>query len=106
MVAVERIALAPHPVSLRPEVTAIELEAGSGELLARALEVCGAALIACGVERSRVGRVIVAGGAARLPFVRAALANYFERDIEAPVPDELVVAGAARRGASVIRFAS
>jgi xylulokinase len=53
-------------------------------------------------EGVRVGRVLLIGGAARSPAVRAVAAGLFGVPVEVPEPAEYVARGAARQAAWVL----
>jgi molecular chaperone DnaK len=88
------------PLDLRLEITRADFEAMCGELVERSLAVVEETLGAAGVPKERVGRIILTGGLARIPVVRAALARFFQRELDQAVhPDEAICLGAAVKGA-------
>jgi molecular chaperone HscA len=65
-------------------------------LVLRTIRACRRAVRDAGVEVGAVDNVVLVGGATRVPLVRAAVRDYFERDPLADIdPDTVVAVGAA-----------
>ena len=83
-------------VTWRHRMTRPELEWAALPIVERTLKVCEGALAAAGVDAGAIDRVILVGGATRMPMVARKVEQFFGR---APVvsinPDEVVALGAA-----------
>jgi molecular chaperone DnaK len=82
-------------VDLRYRLARAELETLSADLLERIAEPCGAALRQAGIGPADVGELVVCGGMAHVPAVRARIEAIFEQPAQ-PLgsPQEAVVLGA------------
>jgi molecular chaperone DnaK len=95
---------AKGPIDLHVELTRERFEHLCDGLIKRSLAVVAKALANTGLEARDVGQVILTGGSTRIPKVRAAVADFFDRDVGTHVnPDEAVVLGAAVQGALLAR---
>jgi molecular chaperone DnaK len=96
----ERGALATWRFSM----TRTELERASLALVQRTFQVCQQALDAAGVSSSELDRVVLVGGATRMPMVAREVERFFGR---APIvkinPDEVVALGASIQAALLDR---
>jgi molecular chaperone DnaK len=88
----------------RFRMTRRELEGASIALVERTFKVCQQALDAAGVQPSELDRVVLVGGATRMPMVGRQVEQFFGR---APIvrinPDEVVALGAAIQAALLDR---
>lgn len=92
--------------SLRWEfrMTRHELERASLALVERTFKVCQQALDAAGVQQSGLDRVILVGGATRMPLVARKVEQFFGRSPIVRInPDEVVALGAAIQAALLDR---
>lgn len=88
------------------EVTRAEFEALAEPLLARVRFPIERALRDARVDPDRVSRVILAGGASRMPMFRRLIARLFRRlPLQTINPDEVVAHGAAIRAGMLMRDA-
>jgi molecular chaperone DnaK (HSP70) len=73
------------------------------DLIQRTFKVCDEALQQAGVIARDLDGVILVGGPTRLPFVRAAVRDYFQQEPKAGVdPDQVVALGAAIQAATLV----
>jgi len=83
-------------VSWRFRMTRPELEWASLSIVERALTVCQGALAAAGLVPSQIDRIILVGGATRMPLVARKVEQFFGRAPTVRInPDEVVALGAA-----------
>lgn len=76
------------------------LESLAAPLIAQTLESCGRALEDAALSVSDIQEVLMVGGQTRMPSIRQAVCNFFEREPNISVnPDEVVALGAAVQGA-------
>ncbi|MEM7682481.1 MAG: Hsp70 family protein [Planctomycetota bacterium] len=87
----------PEPVSIR--VTRDKLEALLRPWIDRTLNHCRSCLTSAGLEVSDIDRVVLVGGSTRIPAVRRAVGDFFDREpYTALDPDRVVALGAAVQG--------
>ncbi len=88
--------------SLERRLGATEFAALMNDLVQRTFKVCDEALQQAGVVARDLDGVILVGGPTRLPTIRAAVAEYFQREPKTDVdPDRVVAMGAAIHAASL-----
>jgi molecular chaperone DnaK len=76
------------------------LEELTGDLVERTLERCRTTLTDAGIAPQDIDRLVLVGGLAHMPRVRAAVEHFFDRGAYAGVsPEEAVVTGACIAGA-------
>ena len=106
VLCVDAIVRSPRPVDLRHRIDRASFARLCRQLLERAVIVWRRTVAEAGVAPGAIGRVLLVGGVARLPFVGAGLAELLGRDVDIPAaPDEAVAIGAALRAATIIRRA-
>jgi molecular chaperone DnaK len=89
--------------SIRRTLTTEEFWALTSDLVVRTFKVCDEALQEAGIVASDLDGVILVGGPTRLPGIRKAVAEYFQREPRHDVdPDEVVAMGAAIHAASLV----
>ncbi|WP_018936601.1 Fe-S protein assembly chaperone HscA [Thioalkalivibrio sp. ALJ24] len=67
-------------------------------LLDRTLEACGQVLTDAGLARDAIDEVVLVGGSTRMPAVREAVQEFFDREPRAGIdPDRVVAIGAAQQ---------
>jgi len=90
-------------LSIERRLDAQELGALVHDLMQRTFKVCDEALQQAGVVARDLDGVILVGGPTRLPFVRAAVRDYFSQEPKADVdPDQVVAVGAAIHAATLV----
>ena len=83
-------------ISLSYQLERTEFEKLVGDLVQRTFKVCDEALQQASFTIRDVDGVILVGGPTRLPTIRKAVQDYFQRDLETEHnPDEVVALGAA-----------
>ncbi len=88
---------------LREVLTRDQLEVLTEDLVDRTLELCALTLEEAGLDKDEIEAVLLVGGMTRMPLVRHAVTAFFEREPEAGVdPDEVVALGAAIQGAALV----
>jgi molecular chaperone DnaK len=98
------------PASAGQPALAVERRLGAQELgalvhdlMQRTFKVCDEALQQAGIVARDLDGVILVGGPTRLPFVRAAVRDYFSQEPKADVdPDQVVAVGAAIHAATLV----
>jgi molecular chaperone DnaK len=106
VLSVDAIVRSPRALDLRHRVERGALARMCRQLLERVVIVWRRTVADAGVAPDAIGRVLLVGGVARLPFVGAGLAELLGRDVDIPpAPDEAVASGAALRAAGIIRRA-
>jgi molecular chaperone DnaK len=99
---VARSAASPA-LSIERRLRAPELAALVQDLIQRTFKVCDEALHQAGVVARDLDGVILVGGPTRLPFVRAAVRDYFQQEPKAGVdPDQVVALGAAIQAGTLV----
>jgi molecular chaperone DnaK len=89
--------------SVQRTLTSEEFWALTSDLVVRTFKVCDEALQEAGLVARDLDGVILVGGPTRLPGIRNAVAEYFQREPRHDVdPDEVVAMGAAIHAASLI----
>jgi molecular chaperone DnaK len=89
-----------HSVQWRFRMTRPELEWASVALIERTFKVCKLALSAAGAEPREIDRIILVGGATRMPLVARKVRQFFGRSPIVQInPDEVVALGAAIQAA-------
>jgi molecular chaperone DnaK len=85
-----------RPIRLEYEMSRKEFDGLVRDLVMRTLKVCDEALQQAGLTVRDIDGVILVGGPTRLPTVREAVVQYFQREPEEGInPDEVVAVGAA-----------
>jgi len=80
----------------RFRMTRAQIEAASLALIERTFAVCGQALAAASAQPRELDRIILVGGATRMPIVSRKVAEFFGRPAIVRInPDEVVALGAA-----------
>jgi molecular chaperone DnaK len=91
------------PCSIQRTLTDREFSQLVNDLILRTFKVCDEALQQAGVIARDLDGVILVGGPTRLPMIREAVRNYFQKDPKTDVdPDQVVAMGAAIHAASLI----
>ena len=89
--------------SIQRKLTSEEFWALTSDLVVRTFKVCDEALQEAGLVARDLDGVILVGGPTRLPGIRKAVAEYFQREPRHDVdPDEVVAMGAAIHAASLV----
>jgi len=92
-----------QPLSIERRVSIDEYSKLVHDLIQRTFGVCDAALSQAGVVARDLDGVILVGGPTRLPLIRNAVAEYFQKEPRSDVdPDEVVAMGAAIHAASLV----
>lgn len=85
-----------QPVNLELEVSRNEFETMTDDLLAKTIQKVEEALHEAGLEAEDVDKIVLVGGATRMPAVQEVLSDMFDRTIEHSIdPDLCVALGAA-----------
>ncbi len=88
------------------ELTRREFSQLTRDLIFRTFKVCDEALQEAGLTVRDLDGVILVGGPTRLPSIRAAVKEYFQREPETDInPDEVVAQGAAIHANSLVTTA-
>jgi len=91
------------PLSIERRLTVQELAVLVQDLMQRTFKVCDEALQQASVIARDLDGVILVGGPTRLPFVRAAVRDYFSQEPKAGVdPDQVVALGAAIHASTLV----
>ncbi|MEX2205199.1 MAG: Hsp70 family protein [Myxococcota bacterium] len=89
-------------IALSYSLTAKEFDKLTRDLILRTFKVCDEALQQSGLTVRDLNGVILVGGPTRLPSIRKAVKEYFQREPEINInPDEIVAIGAAIHAASL-----
>ena len=89
-------------IALKYTLTRKEFDKLTRDLILRTFKVCDEALQQSGMTVRDLNGVILVGGPTRLPSIRKAVKEYFQRDPEIDInPDEIVAIGAAIHAASL-----
>jgi molecular chaperone DnaK len=89
-------------IGLEYTLTRKEFDKLTRDLILRTFKVCDEALQQSGLTVRDLNGVILVGGPTRLPTIRNAVRDYFQRDPETDInPDEVVAIGAAIHAASL-----
>ncbi len=89
-------------IALSYSLTAKEFDKLTRDLILRTFKVCDEALQQSGLTVRDLNGVILVGGPTRLPSIRKAVKDYFQREPEIDInPDEIVAIGAAIHAASL-----
>ncbi|MDP9056466.1 MAG: molecular chaperone DnaK [Pseudomonadota bacterium] len=87
---------ATTPLHLVETITRSDLERLVADLIQRTMEPCRKALADAGLKASDIDEVVLVGGMTRMPKVRDAVKDFFNREPHTGVnPDEVVAMGAA-----------
>jgi molecular chaperone DnaK len=90
-------------IDLEYELSTEEFDKLTRDLIFRTFKVCDEAMQQAGLTVRDLDGVILVGGPTRLPSIRAAVREYFQRAPEAEInPDELVALGAAIHANSLV----
>jgi molecular chaperone DnaK len=89
-------------IALTYQLTRKEFDKLTRDLILRTFKVCDEALQQASLTVRDLNGVILVGGPTRLPTIRNAVRDYFQREPEADInPDEVVAIGAAIHAASL-----
>jgi len=89
-------------IALKYSLTRKEFDKLTRDLILRTFKVCDEALQQSGLTVRDLNGVILVGGPTRLPTIRGAVRDYFQREPETDInPDEVVAIGAAIHAASL-----
>jgi molecular chaperone DnaK len=81
--------------SLEKTITRAELDAMTKGWIARTLKCCQQAMHDSGLSNADLDAVVLVGGSTRMPAVRAAVAEFFQRPVDVTQhPDEAIALGA------------
>ena len=82
------------------------LEALANPLIERTIETCRFSIETVGLDPTEIERVLLVGGATRMPIVARRVEEYFQRSAAGKVnPDEVVAQGAAVQAAALTKAA-
>ncbi len=91
------------PCSIQRTLGEREFSQLVNDLILRTFKVCDEALQQAGVIARDLDGVILVGGPTRLPMIREAVRNYFQKEPKTDVdPDQVVAMGAAIHAASLV----
>ena len=79
--AVRRILELPQPVDIEQTIDRAILQRLSQSLFQRSIDACQQALDAARMKPNEITEVVICGGTAKIPFVRAGLEQFFGRQI-------------------------
>jgi molecular chaperone DnaK len=106
VISVDQLTVKPRTVDLRHGIDRATFARLTRQLLERVVIVWRRTLAEAKLAPAALGRVLLVGGVARLPFVGAGLAELLGVDVEVPAsPEDVVAQGAALRAAGIIRVA-
>jgi len=92
-----------NPLHLERTLSRREFGALVGDLIQRTFKVCDEALQQANLTVRDLDGVILVGGPTRLPLVREAVTQYFQREPKADVdPDQVVAMGASIHAAALV----
>ncbi len=101
MVELRELVVLPERLDLVCRLERAHLEAPAQKLAERSLALCARVLERGGLAPTSLGRVLAVGGTSCVPAIRHALEQFLGRPPEVgPAPEEAVVIGAARAGAT------
>lgn len=81
--------------SIEEMLTRAELDVLTRGWIAKTLKCCRQALLDSGLEARDLDAVVMVGGSTRMPAVRAAVADFFQREVDVTQhPDEAIALGA------------
>jgi molecular chaperone DnaK len=81
--------------SLEKTVTRKELDAMTKGWIAKSIKCCRQAMLDSGLDASDLDAVVLVGGSTRMPVVRAAVAEFFGKEVDVTQhPDEAIALGA------------
>jgi len=84
------------PKHLTQKLTRASLEGLVEKLIERTIKPCKAALKDAGIDASKIDEVVLVGGQTRMPKIREAVKDFFNKEPNMSVnPDEVVAMGAA-----------
>ena len=90
-------------ITLQHDITVDEFNKLVKDLVFRTFKVCDEAMQQAGLTVRDIEGVILVGGPTRLPTIRNAVREYFQREPEADInPDEVVAVGAGIHAASLV----
>jgi len=104
-IQIEGVAKTPEgaALSLERTLTRVEFAALVSDLIQRTFKVCDEALQQANLTVRDLDGVILVGGPTRLPLVREAVEQYFQREPKTDVdPDQVVAMGAAIHAAALV----
>ncbi len=91
--------VAGRPLNLDVELSRTEFESLTEDLVDRTMDIVAEVLKEAHLEASEIGKLILVGGATRMPAVHGALSELFEQTVAHSVdPDLCVALGAAIQG--------
>lgn len=95
-----------EPIGIEYELTREQFSQLTRDLIFRTFKVCDEALQEAGLTVRDLDGVILVGGPTRLPSIRGAVKEYFQREPEVDInPDEVVALGAAIHANSLVTTA-
>ncbi|MDP4625624.1 MAG: Hsp70 family protein, partial [Akkermansiaceae bacterium] len=81
--------------SIEQTLTRAELDVMTKGWIARTLKCCRQALLDSGLEAADLDAVVLVGGSTRMPAVRSAVADFFQKEVDVTQhPDEAIALGA------------
>jgi molecular chaperone DnaK len=93
-----------QPLKASFRMTRDELEQAVGELVSRTIEVSRFSIETIGMKVDQFDRIILVGGATRMPMVQRAVQEFFQKPPHIKInPDEVVALGAAIQAYSLNR---
>jgi len=104
-VHVTELAYGPGGTSLdlQYQATRGRLENLVADLVERTMGICDEALTLAQLSPNKIQKVVLVGGATRMPLVRKTVSSFFAREPVTSInPDEVVAVGAAIQGASLL----
>jgi len=90
------------PLNLTCTLGRAKLAELTSGLMQRTLDLCARCLDEAGIDKTDIDEILLVGGQSRMPVVREAVRNYFNREPRRDInPDEVVAMGAALYGYSL-----
>jgi len=92
-----------QPIGIEVDLSRSEFDKLTRDLIFRTFKVCDEAMQQAGLTVRDLDGVILVGGPTRLPTIRKAVKDYFQREPEVDInPDEVVALGAAIHANSLV----